>query len=155
MLKRGLVGDRVINRRDDLADGAAALAVERLECDDVRARCDRVARPVRIEAVAGHDARDVGAVAPVVVGLRIAVHEVLKMRNALARAIGDAQVVVPRRDARIDDRDADAVAAISHQLLHRARPDGHGGAADEPLSGTIVMNLLDARIVRQRLQHGV
>ena len=52
----------------------------------LRARRDRVARAVRVEAVAGDDAGDVRAVAPVVVGLRVAVDEIHELRDALALA---------------------------------------------------------------------
>ena len=73
--------------------------------------------------------------APVVVGLRVAVDEIHEVRDALALAIRHAQVVVPRGDARVDDRDADAGAVVAHQLLHGARADGDGRAADEALRG--------------------
>ena len=56
---------------------------------------DGVARAVGVEAVAGDDAGDVRAVAPVVVRLRVAVDEVDEVRHALTLAIGDRQVVVP------------------------------------------------------------
>ena len=111
-----------------------ALRVERLQRDDVRARRDRVAGAVGVEAVAGDDARDVRAVAPVVVRLRVAVDEIHEVRDALALAVGDRQVIVPAGDARVDDRDADAGAVVSHQLLHRAGADRDRRAADEAVT---------------------
>ena len=74
---------------------------------------------VRVVAVAGDDAGDVRAVAPVVVLRGAAVDEVDERGDALAAAVGDGQVVVPRRDARVDDRDADAGAGVT--VLQRAR----------------------------------
>ena len=96
-VERVLVGDRVVDRRDDGADRAVALRVERLQRDDVRARRDRVAGAVGVEAVAGDDAGDVRAVAPVVVRLRVAVDEIHEVRDALTLAVRDGQVVVPAR----------------------------------------------------------
>ncbi len=78
-----------------------------------------------------------------------------KCDDALALAVGDGQVVVPAGDARVDDRDANAGAVVAHQLLHRARADGHRGAADEAFDGPIEVDLLDAGIAGERLQLAV
>ena len=45
------------------------------------------------------------------------------------------QVVVPGRDARVDDRDADAGAGQPEIVLHGARADGDGGAVVVRLIG--------------------
>ena len=67
---RALVRDRPLERRDDVADDAAAVRVEHLQADEVRRRRDAGVRAARVVAVAGDDAGDVRAVAVVVVGLR-------------------------------------------------------------------------------------
>ena len=62
----GLDRDRVVDRRDHVADVAVALAVEDLEADELRAGSDARAASVRVVAAAGDDAGDVRAVAVVV-----------------------------------------------------------------------------------------
>ena len=75
--------DRPLERRDDVADDAAAVLVEHLQADEVRRRRDPGVRAVRVVAVAGDDARDVRAVAVVVVRLEAVVDEVDEGRHAL------------------------------------------------------------------------
>ena len=114
MLKRARFCDGVVERRDDVADVAVAVAVEHLEDDQARARRDAAARAIRIVAVAGDDPGDVRAVAVVVVRERLEVDEVHEMDDAIG-----AEVVVPGGDAGVDDRDADA-RAVDAEV--RARP---------------------------------
>ena len=71
MLKRVLVRDRVVDRGDDVADVALARRVEHFLDEQRRARRDAAAAPVGVVAVARDDARDVRAVAVVVVRGRL------------------------------------------------------------------------------------
>jgi hypothetical protein len=128
--------------------------IERLQRNDVGAGRDRITRAISVEAVAGDDARDVRAVAPVVIRLRVAVDEIHEVRDALALAVRNRQVIVPGGDTRIDNRDAYAGAVVPHQLLHGACADGDGGAPDEAVRRTVVMNALDARVADERFQLG-
>ena len=50
MLYAPLIGDRVVERRDDVADVAAAVAVEHLQADQLRARRDARALAARVVA---------------------------------------------------------------------------------------------------------
>ena len=141
---RHAVGDGPLEGGDDVADDAAAVLIEHLQADQVRRRRDARVRAVRVVAVAGDDAGDVRPVAVVVVGLQAIVDEVDKARHALAvdhpdvaRVALIAQVVVPARDTRVDDRHADAGAVIAPLLLRRAGADRYGRAVVVPRNRTI------------------
>ncbi len=127
--------DRPPERGDDVADDAATVLVEHLQADEVRRRRDPGVRAAGIIAVAGDGARDVRAVAVVVVRLQAIVHEVDEGRHALpvdhshlVVAALVREVVVPVGDARVDDGNADAGAVVAPLLLRRARTDRNGGA---------------------------
>ena len=64
------MSDDVVERRDHVADAAAAGLVEHLQHDQARAGAMPVRAAAGIEAVAGDDAGDVRAVAVVVVRRR-------------------------------------------------------------------------------------
>ena len=106
--ERRLVRRGELDRGDDVARRSAAGVVEHPEADQVRIRRDALILAAGQRAAARDQAGDVRAVAVAVDRRRrdaaLAVGEVVERGDA-AREIGD------RRDARIDDRDADAVAA--------------------------------------------
>ena len=132
-----------------VADAAPARAVERLERDQGGRRGDAGPGPVRVVAVAGDDAGDVRAVAPVVVAGGAAVDEVDELGDPLGGAAGVAQVVVVRRDARVDHRDADALAVEAHQGLDGPGADGNRLAADEGLDRAVEVDPLDVAAAGQ------
>ena len=153
----GAIGHRPVERLDDVADAALALAVERLERDQGGRRGDTGPGPVGVVAVAGDDAGDVRAVAPVVVARVVAVDEVDELGDPLGGAAGVAQVVVVRRDARVDHRDADALAVEAHQGLDGPGADGNRLAADKRLDRAVEVDSLDVaaagQLTEQPLRH--
>ena len=102
-----VVGGDPFERRDHVARLASALAVENLQRDDVDAgRHTHVRRLERRggRAAAGDDARDVRAMAEVVVRQRAAVDEVDELPDPARRQVG------MRLNAGVDHRDRDADA---------------------------------------------
>ncbi len=117
------VSGHPLERGNDRADGALAVLVEHLQRDERRARRHARLLAFGVVAVAENDARDVRPVTVVVVGKRLSVDEVDEFRHALiavcelaAAAGGRRQIVVPARDPGVDDRDADAFAAVPERL---------------------------------------
>ena len=110
------VGDHVFDRLDDVARLAAALSVEHLEADQPHLGRDALKLAVRQGAAAADQAGDVRAVAVVVERRR---------RIAAAREVveaGDASGEIgARRDAGVDDRDADARGSVGRVDAGRAR----------------------------------
>ncbi len=155
MLYSSLVRDGPVERRDDVADAALALGVQRLERDDVRLRRDGLASTVRLVTVAGDDAGDMRAVTPVVVLGRAAVDEIDKRGDALSRAVRNRQVLMAGRDAGVDHRDADAGAGVTVLDLHVLGADGGGSTRDRRFGFAIDVNALDLRVVSEPLQQRV
>ena len=121
-----------VERRDGVADRAAAVGVEDLQRDQRRIGRHAGMTAERIMAVARDDAGHVRPVALVVVGSRAAVDEVDEGGNPLiAVGIHDRraarEIVVPGGDARIDDGHADAGAGEAQTLLHGTRAGRDGG----------------------------
>ena len=118
--------DRPVERRDDVADVAAAVGVEDLQADQVRAGRDARARAARVVAVAGDDPGDVRAVAVVVVG---GVRPLTKSTNLATRPDprSSCQLVTP--ESIIATPDAGAVEA--ERVVHPAGSDRGAG----PLEG--------------------
>ena len=145
----GAIGHRPVERLDDVADAAPALAVERLERDQGGRRGDTGPGAVGVVTVAGDDAGDVRAVAPVVVAGVVAVDEVDELGDPLGGAAGVAQVVVVRRDARVDHRDADALAVEAHQGLDGPGADRNRLAADQRLDRAVEVDPLDVAAAGQ------
>ena len=104
---------------------------------------------MRVVAVAGDDPGDVRAVAPVVVAGGAAVDEVDELGDPLRGAAGVAQIFVVRRDARVDDRDPDALAVEAHQGLDGLGADGNRLAADQRLDRAVVVDSLDVAAAGQ------
>ncbi len=131
--------DSVIERGNHVADVPEPFAVEDFEDDQVCGRRNPAARAVRVVATARDDARDVSPVAVVVVRRWLEVDEVGKVHDTIA-----AEIVVPRRDARVDDGDADASAVKSEILPHPGRADGRRGALHRSAHRTIQADRADA-----------
>ena len=135
-------------------------AVENLEHDEVCIRRHAGVLRVRVVAVARDDAGDVRTVSIIVVRRRDAVDEIDEGRDALVaegvRAARAArQVVVPRRDAGVDDRNADARAGVTERLLNGPRTDRDRGAVVVLERRPIVVDAKRARIRRQAAQQTV
>src|SRR5262249_2930544 len=116
--------------------------------------------PVGVEAVSGDDARDMRSVPVVVVRLRLAVDEVDEPGDALIperiegrRVIGE--VVVPRRDTRVDHGDVHPGAGQTERLADGARADRQRRAVVEFRSGTVVMNSKDRRMLRELAEQAI
>ncbi len=110
----------------------------------IPARCS-----VGVVAGARDDAGDVRAVAPVVVLGGPVVHEVDELGDALAVLAGGAgpEVVVIRRDAGVDHRDADAGAGVTVLAARREGADGRGRARHFAGDFAIDVHALDVRVV--------
>jgi hypothetical protein len=148
----GAVRDRVVDRRDHVARVAVAADVERFQHDEVRAGRDAGAQAVGVAAAAGDDAGDVRAVAVVVVGFGLSApcrDEVGEMRDPAF------EVVVPRGDARIDGRDADAPSVEAETIRDPAGPDRRGCVLKRAADGPIEADRGDLRLARQPLEGGV
>ena len=127
-----------------LPSPSRALSATRVAAGAIPARV-----PCGVVAVAGDDAGDVRAVAPVVVAGGAAVDEVDELGDPLGGAAGVAQVVVVRRDARVDHRDADALAVEAHQGLDGLGADGNRLAADQRLDRAVEVDPLDVAAAGQ------
>src|SRR5262249_34519497 len=108
-------------------------------------RCGARLPATRVEAIAGDDARDMRSVSVVVVWLRLPVDEVDEPGDALIpegierrRTVGE--VVVPRGDARVDDRNVHTGAGQAERLTDGASADRERRAVVEFRRGTIVVN---------------
>ena len=75
--------------------------------------------------------------------------------DALTGAIGDRQVVVPRGDARVDHRDANAGAGITVLGMHVPGADGRGRAGNFTQHLAITVHPLDLRIIGEALEQDV
>ena len=152
------VGHGEVERADDVAHVAAALGVEHAQHQQIGAGRDARVAAIGVPAIACDDAGDVRAVAVPVVRARGAVHEVDEVHHALAHrpaAVVDLlrEVVVPRRDTRIDDCDADA-AAVELSLRRRAVAVAIPAAArgEQRRDRAIEVHAGDARIERERFE---
>ncbi len=155
------VDDHPVQRRDDVADAAAAGGIQHLERNQRRARRDARLVAVRVVAVAEDDAGDVRTVTIVVVWQRPSVDEVHELGDALVavgirlRRAALGQVVVPGGDAGVDDGDANAGAGVAERALHDASADRDGGAVVVRGDRAIIMNLEDVRLRFELLQQVV
>ena len=61
-------------------------------------------------------------------------------------AVPFRQVVVPRRDARVDDRDADPGAGVAERLVNRRRSHRHRGAVVVRAGRTVLVDAEDGRV---------
>ena len=121
-----VVGEDPVQRGDDVADRAVAVAVEHLQRNQVRLGRRAAFLAVRIVAVARDDAGDVRAVPVVVVRRGVPVDEVDELHHALVavgiqRAGRTGQVVMPAGDAGVDDRDADARPGEAQRVANDLR----------------------------------
>ena len=100
------IGDDEINRVDDVARIASASAVEHLHLDELHRRRDTLINMVGSTAMAGQEARHVGAMSEVVV--------LAPLLHIVGHVVeGDpAQIAVSRRDARVNHCHADIFAFV-------------------------------------------
>ena len=82
-VQRVAILDGVFDGRNHVADAAGAGAVERLQDNQPCRGSNARALPVGVVAVAGDDAGDVRAVTVIVVGRRLAAHEIDESIDAL------------------------------------------------------------------------
>ena len=107
--ERRLVRDRELDRGENVARRAAARVVEDAQANQVRIRRHAFVLAVRHEPAAGCETGHMRAVPVAVNGCRR--HTTLSVREVVER--GDpVREVGHRRDARVDDGDADARAAV-------------------------------------------
>jgi hypothetical protein len=83
--------------------------------------------------------------------------EILEVNDGRRRVVAVAvvEVVVERRDARVDNRDADALAGQSEVLARGRGADRVAGSFERRERQAIEPDFLDARIAGQRIQAGV
>jgi hypothetical protein len=86
----------------------------------------------------------------VVVLVRLVVDEIREVHDAL-----DTEVVVPRRHARVDDRDPDPRPVEPQVLLHPGGAHGGAGPLHRPADLAVEAKRLDLRAVRQRVERSV
>ncbi len=142
--------DRVVDRRNRVADVAVAVLVERPQDEQVRPWCDPPSCAVRVVTVAGDDSGDVRAMAVAVVRLGLEVDEVDELRDPVA-----AQVVVRACDPRIDDGHANASAVHAQVLGHPAGADGQARALERAVKPPVRADGLDRRRLRELGQRGL
>ena len=148
-VERGAVRDRVVDGRDDVADVAVAGAVERLEHDELGAGRDAAARAVRVEAVAGDDARDVRAVAVVVVGEDWPLTKSAKWTMRRSRSSCHAI------DAGINGGDADVQAGDAEVLGDPSRAGGGRRQVERAADGAIEADAGNFGPSRELVERGV
>src|SRR5262245_18255222 len=149
-VERGFVRLDVLHRRDGVADASRAGCIEDLQDDEMRAGRDTRPSSVGIVAVARDDARDVRAVAVVVVRSCLASDEIHEAVDPLRGAGGVREVVVPRRDARVDDGDADATAVDAELLAYGRGADRCAGAFHRAGDHPIHREMPDERVAGQQ-----
>ena len=147
-VQRFALGDRVVDRCNHVADVPAAPFVEHSQHDEVGSRRDAGSRAVRVAAVASDDASHVRTVTVLVVRRRHSVDEVDELRYALSDAV-DGEVVVPARDPRIDQRDADSCPIDAEALSDRHGASRLAGTFHRADDSTIERYALDDRARRQ------
>ena len=152
-VQRVAILDGVFDGRNHVADAAGAGAVERLQGNQPGRGSNARALPVGVVAVAGDDAGDVRAVTVIVVGHRLAAHEIDESIDALRAArVGEIVVV---GDPRIDHRDANPGAVETELLAHLRGTHRRTGPLVCSDGKTIEGNTFDRRIVGKPRQRGV
>ena len=154
------VGEHPVERLDDVADPALTVRVEDLQHGEAGIGRDPGVLPVRVEAVSGNDARHVRAVAVIVIRQRLAADEVDEGRHPLVavrieRCRAAGEVVVPARDARVDDRHTDAGAGKAETAIDFPRPDRQRRAVVRAGRRPVVVHVEHVRMRRQLLQRAV
>ena len=114
---------RVVDSGDHVADVSVAGAVESFEHDQVGTGRDAAPAAARVHAGARNDSGHVRAVPVVVVRNGLMGDEVGPVHDP-ART----QIVVRRRNARVDHRDADSGAIHAEVFAQPARADERSGA---------------------------
>ena len=142
--------DRVVECCDHVADVTEAVAVEHFEDDKIRGGGDASPRAVGIVSAAGDDSSDVRAVAVVVVRLRLILDEVGKMHDAIA-----GEIVVPRGDAGIDDRDANAGTIDPEVFANPLRANRRARAFHRSLNRAVEADGSNAWPTGQRFERAV
>jgi hypothetical protein len=158
--------DRVVDRLDDVADITVPVSVEDLERNEVGARRDASARAVRIEAIAGDDARDMRAMTELVrrqlrepdTRGQIAgeVPEVDDARRKLRiERVGVIQVVVLGGDAGVDDCHANTLSGEAELPPRQRGADRGAGAFERGKRIAIGDHARDARFLGKRFEREV
>ena len=153
-IQRRFVHEDVVHRGDDVADASGAGAIERFEDDQARVRCDAGSSAARVHTVAGNDAGDMRPVTVVVVRRVAPVDEIDKRVDALQTPAA-GQIVVPCRDTRIDDGDANTGSVVAELLSDRRRPDRRARAFQRADDDSVERDVRDMRIVRQTEQRRI
>ena len=111
-VERGAVLEDVIEGDDHVADPAVALIVQHFEDRQPCAWRHACPGSTGIESVAGDDAGHVRAMPVVVVRTRAVAEDVDEACDSLT-AVAGGQIVMPGRDAGVDDGHADAGAVVA------------------------------------------
>src|SRR5712691_3489600 len=154
------IREHPVGRLDDVADRALAVRVQHFQRDEIRVRRHTRLTAVRIVAVARDDAGDVRAMTLIVVRRDLAVHEVDERLHPLIavriqRRGAVRQIVVPRRDPRVDDRDADAGAREAERAVHGESTRRQRRRVVRLRERTVVADVENVRMLRQPLDQPV
>ena len=144
--------DRIIERRDHVADTPVPGRVQDFQRDDSCCRGDPGTCARRVRAVTGDDSGDVRAVTVIVVGGRRSRDEINELINPLSWWGRVRQVIERLSDSRVDHGDADAGSVESEFLSNRRRADGRAGALHRARDRTIERQMVDRVARRQQRQ---